>query len=209
MANLFNVYFSSIFTDKDTTSFPAVDLTGTPLISNSIEFTPEMVCNKIMSLHNSKSPGPHGWPIPIIKSVSKFIAIPLSIIFSKSFNSGTLTHDWKDVQVTPIHKKGARNLTCNYRPVSITSIFSKFMESIIMDHLMNHLLTSNLLSAYQFGFVPGRSCTTQLLQVLDYLTKHLDNGESVNVIYLDYQKAFDSILHQRLIKKTNILWSTW
>ena len=63
-----------------------------------------------MSLHNSKSPGPDGWPIPIIKSVSEFIPIPLSIIFSKSFNSGTLPHDWKDAQVTPIHKKGARNL---------------------------------------------------------------------------------------------------
>ena len=66
---------------------------------------------------------------------------------------------------------------------------------------MNHLLTYNLLLAYQFGFVPGRSCTTQLLQVLDYLTKHLDNGESVDVIYLDYQKAFDSVPHQCLIKK--------
>ena len=87
---------------------------------------------------------------------------------------------------------------CICRPVSITSIFSKFMESIIKDHLMNHLLTNNLLSAYQFGFVPGRSCTTQLLQVLDYLTKHLDNGESVDVIYLDYQKAFDSVPHQHL-----------
>ena len=95
--------------------------------------------------------------------------------------------------VTPIHKKGARNQVCNYRPISLTSIFSKFMESIIKDHLMSHLLTNNLLSAYQFGFIPGRSCTTQLLHVLDYFTQHLDNGNPVDVIYLDFQKAFDSV----------------
>ena len=154
-----------------------------------------------MNLHNSKNPGPDGWPIPIIKSVSEFIAIPLSIIFTKSFNSGILPHDWKNAQVTPIHKKGARNQVCNYRPISLTSIFSKFMESIIKDHLMSHLLTNNLLSAYQFGFIPGRSCTTQLLHVLDYFTQHLDNGNPVDVIYLDFQKAFDSVPHQRLIQK--------
>ena len=154
-----------------------------------------------MNLHNSKNPGPDGWPIPIIKSVSEFIAIPLSIIFTKSFNSGILPHDWKNAQVTPIHKKGARNQVCNYRPISLTSIFSKFMESIIKDHLMSHLLTNNLLSAYQFGFIPDRSCTTQLLHVLDYFTQHLDNGNPVDVIYLDFQKAFDSVPHQRLIQK--------
>jgi len=55
----------------------------------------EIVYYKIMSLHKSESPGPDGWPIPIIKSVSEFFAIPLSIIFSKSFNSGTLPQDWK------------------------------------------------------------------------------------------------------------------
>ena len=75
------------------------------------------------------------------------------------------------------------------------------MESIVKDHLMNHLLANNLLSDYQFGFIPGRSCTTQLLYVLDYFTQHLDQGDSVDVIYLDFQKAFDSVPHQRLIQK--------
>ena len=77
------------------------------------------------------------------------------------------------------------------------------MESIIKDYLMSHLLTNNLLSACQFGFIPGRSCTTQLLHILDYFTQHLDNDNSVDVIaiYLDFQKASDSVPHQRLIQK--------
>ena len=75
------------------------------------------------------------------------------------------------------------------------------MESIVKDHLMSHLLANNLLSDHQFGFIPGRSCTTQLLYVLDHFTKHLDKGEPIDVIYLDFQKAFDSVPHQRLIQK--------
>ena len=75
------------------------------------------------------------------------------------------------------------------------------MESLIKDHIMNYLTRYNLISPYQFGFTPGRSCTTQLLHVLDYLTKHLDNGYSIEMIYLDFRKAFDSVPHQCLIHK--------
>ena len=177
------------------TSLPTSDSTGTLLTPDSIEFIPEL----IMSLPNSKSPGPDGWLIVIIKSVSEFTVIPLSIIIKKSFNSRNFPHDWKNALITPIHKKCARNQTCNYCPVSLTSIFSKFMESIIKDHITSHLLTNKLLSDYQFGFVPGRSCAIQLLHVLDYFTNHLNKGESVDVIYLGFQKAFDSVSHQRLI----------
>ena len=133
--------------------------------------------------------------------MSEFISVPLSILFNKSLNSGTLPSDWKCANVTPIHKKGARNLACNYRPVSLTSIFSKLMESIVKDHILNHLSTNNLLSPYQFGFIPGRSCSTQLLLMLDYLTHHLDEGYSIDVIYLDFQKAFDTVPHRRLLQK--------
>ena len=201
MATLFNEYFSSVFTCKDITSIPTVDSTGSPVLNDSIEITPAVVLNKLMAIQNSKSPGPDGWPIAIIKSVSEFISVPLSILFNKSLNSGTLLPDWKCANVTPIHKKGARNLACNYRPVSLTSIFSKLMESIIKDHILIHLSTNNLLSPHQFGFIPGRSCSTQLLLLLDYLTSHLDNGYSIDVIYLDFQKAFDTVPHRRLLQK--------
>ena len=54
-------------------------------------------------------------------------------------NSGISPTDCKCAHVTPIHKKGARNLASNYRPVSLTSIFGKLSESIIKDHILNHL----------------------------------------------------------------------
>jgi len=124
-----------------------------------------------------------------------------SIIFNKSFIDNVVPKVWKSAHVTPIHKKGVRNIVSNYRPVSVTSVYCKMMGSIIKDHLLNHLLNNNLISPEQFGFLPGRSCTTQLLHILNYFTHHLDNGHSIDVVYLDFQKAFDSVHHQRLLQK--------
>ena len=84
---------------------PTVDSNGSPFLNDSIEITPAVVLNKLMALQNSKSPGPGGWPITIIKSVSEFISVPLSILFNKSLNSGTLPPDWKCANVTPIFTK--------------------------------------------------------------------------------------------------------
>ena len=114
---------TSYFTCEDTTTLPTTYTSCAPPITDSIDITPEIILIKIQNLQSSKSPGPDGWPIQVIKSMADFISIPLFIIFIKSFNSGSLPQDWKSAHVTPIHKKGARYLVSNYRPVSLTSIF--------------------------------------------------------------------------------------
>ena len=76
------------------------------------------------------------------------------------------------------------------------------MESIIKDEIYDHFLNSNhLLSINQHGFMPGRSCTTQLLIAMDYWTKALEQRIPVDIIYLDFKKAFDSVPHTRLLSK--------
>jgi len=169
----FNDYFSSVFTVEDTSVISTAHFSTSPPAVDSIDFSPDIIFNKVTNLPSGKSPGPDGWPIQLIKLVGEFIAVPLSIIFNKSFNCSIFPQDWRSAHVTPIHKKGACNIVSNYRPVSLTSIYCKLMESIIKDHIMNHLLSNNLVSPQKFGFIPGRSCTTQLLHVLDYFTHHL------------------------------------
>jgi retron-type reverse transcriptase len=93
-------------------------------------------------------------------------------------------------------QKGNRTYASNYRP-----IVYKIMEKLITNALLQHLLREELLSDYQHGFILGRSCTTQLLQVIDKWTEILDEGCSVDVIYLDLAKAFDTVPHQRLLNK--------
>ena len=112
-----------------------------------------------MVLQNNKSPGPDGWPIFVIKSVSESISVSISISFNQSLNSGILPPDWKCAKCNTHSQKGARNLACNYRPVSLTSVFSKIMESIVQDHILSHLSINNLISPinlalYQRGHVP-------------------------------------------------------
>ena len=83
----------------------------------------------------------------------------------------------------------------NYRPVSLTSVVSKLMESVIRDLLMGHLITNNLISKKQHGFVPKRSCVTNLLTTLNKWHQILDEGGTVDAVYLDFQKAFDTVPH--------------
>ena len=126
---------------------------------------------------------------------------PLKILFQKSFDSGKLPSMWKKAVIKPIFKKGNRHELGNYRPVSLTSIVSKVMESIMKKDIMDHLISQGLLSKYQFGFIPGRSCESQMLFCLDMWSKYLDEGLAVDIVYTDFQKAFDAVPHQRLLNK--------
>jgi hypothetical protein len=75
------------------------------------------------------------------------------------------------------------------------------MEKIIRARIMDHLERNDLITKHQHGFVSGRSCVTQLLEVLNAWTEVLDAGGSVDVIYTDFMKAFDTVPHRRLLSK--------
>ena len=127
--------------------------------------------------------------------------MPLCALFRSSLDSGQLPDDWKVGQVVPIYKKGKKEDASNYRPVSLTSVPSKIMESVIRDQLLEHMQSAGLLSDAQHGFIPRRSCATQLLVTLEDWTRLMENGEPVDVVYTDFKKAFDSVPHRRLLSK--------
>ena len=88
-----------------------------------------------------------------------------------------------------------------YRPVSLTSVTCKVLESLIRDHILAHLSNNNLLSPHQHGFIPHRSCNTQLVNVMDQWTSSIQSGIPIDVIYFDFRKAFDTVPHSRLLLK--------
>ena len=147
----------------------------------------------------------HFWEITlhprILKELAKEISKPLQDIFTTSLREGKLPGDWRIAHITPIHKKGSKTEAGNYRPVSLTSILCKIMEGVIRDKVVNHMKENKLFSKDQHGFMNGRSTVTQLLETLEYWSMHLDSGLGVDAIYLDFQKAFDSVPYQRLLKK--------
>ena len=125
----------------------------------------------------------------------------MSIIFSKSLQSGHLPDCRKIANVVPIYKSGSRHLANNYRPISLTSVVGKILESIIRDHILHHLTVNGLISQQQHGFLPHRSCTSQLLTALNDWTFSIDQGFPTDVIYFDFRKAFDTVPHARLLLK--------
>ena len=100
-------------------------------------------------------------------------------------------------------RKGAKSQIGNYCPVSLTSQICKLYETVIRDAIVLHLESNGLLSHSQHGFRKGGSCVSNFLEFLDYVTKNLDNHNSVDVIYLDFAKAFDKVPHCRLLEKIN------
>ena len=103
--------------------------------------------------------------------------------------------------VCPIFKKGSRKLPSNYRPVSLTSVCCKVMESIVCESMVTFLRSNSLISKDQFGFLARRSTCTQLLMTLNEWTLHTDFGDKVDSVYIDFAKAFDSISHTKLLHK--------
>ena len=123
------------------------------------------------------------------------------MLYRKSVCDGQLPLDWRSASITPIFKKGSRVSTGNYRPVRLTSVPCKVLESIIRDDMLSHLESHKLIAEEQHGFVKNKSCLTNLLETLDDVTSALDSGEGLDMVFLDYKKAFDSVPHQRLVHK--------
>ena len=123
------------------------------------------------------------------------------MIFQHSMDEGDIPTDWKCANVTPIFKKGDRSQSGNYRPVSLTSVVCKMMESIIKDTMVEFLDRHSLIKDSQHGFRKSRSCLTNLLEFLEDVTSSVDDGNAVDVVFLDFQKAFDKVPHKRLLLK--------
>ena len=101
--------------------------------------------------------------------------------------------------IVPVHKKCEKSQVENYRPISLLSIISKVLERCVLRNLRDHPL--ELINDSQHGFIPGKSYTTQLLEVLDYIGSLLDGGKQTDVVYMDMSKAFDKVHHKYLISK--------
>ena len=159
-----------------------VDPVGLPVISTELIYSNY----KLRKLDSYKSPGPDGWPLWALKETADSICIPLSILYSRSLDTGVLPDGWKRGHVTPVYKRGGHSCPNNYRPITLTSVVGKILESIIRDHVFVHLISRNLLSPQQHGFVPGKSCVSQLITAMDRWTKAYDSGYNTDIIYFDF-----------------------
>lgn len=200
-AEVLNDYFSKVFTREDTSGIPNLPSKKVLEALDTIKITCDEVEKKLDGLKIGKSPGPDGIHPRVLKELSPVISTPLSIIYQKSVEEGTVPLSWKVGHVTPIFKKGDKHSAANYRPVSLTSVACKVMESVVRSKIMTHMFKNQLFADDQHGFIGGRSCITQLLETLEDWTRILDDGGRIDAVYMDFMKAFDTVPHQRLLSK--------
>ena len=167
---------------------------------SDIEVNEENVKDAISRLHEHSAPGPDNVSNKILIKLKNEISYPLSVLYTKSLDESRIPADWRLSNVTPIFKKGSKADPGNRRPVSLTSNVCKLMERVINGTLSDYL-ERNVLENSQHGFRKGRSCQTNLIKFFDKVGGWLDEGKSVDVLYLDFAKAFDKVDHGRLIEK--------
>ena len=200
MAELLNAHYSRVFTTEDPNLPPDPVVSDCPRMAN-IVFTPKIVADILRSIKNSSSPGPDEISQRVLKETADAVSLPLSILFQKSLASGMVPTDWKRANVVPIFKSGTKRDPSNYRPISLTSVVVRIMERVLKVKMMSHMKTHRLINPSQHGFLRKKSTSTNLVSYVDYLTRNLDNGLPIDVLYLDFSKAFDKVPHKRLLQK--------
>jgi hypothetical protein len=125
----------------------------------------------------------------------------LAMIINESFAHGIFPESLKVAKVTPIFKSGPKEHCTNYRPISLLSNISKIFEKCMFNRLSQYLEKHKVLYDLQFGFRKHHSTSHALIHTTDYIKTRLDKGELVGALFLDFQKAFDSVNQQILLQK--------
>ena len=168
---------------------------------SELDFTRDDVIEALTELDPYSAGPDEDIPARILTSCKDQLALPLTLFWTESFEQGYIPEVLKTQFITPIFKKGDRTDPANYRPVSITSHVMKTFERVVRKHLVKHLEDNELLSNNQHGFRKKKSCMTQLLSHIEHIYKSLNNDDEVDVIYLDFAKAFDKVDHAILLSK--------
>ena len=136
-----------------------------------------------------------------MKIYKEFFSIWLAKLINLSFETGIFPDILKIAKVTPIHKKESKLDFKNYRPISLLSTFSKIYEKIIYTRIYDHLTRNKLIYLKQFGFRRNFSTIHALISITERIKKLMDSGNYVCGIFIDLQKAFDTVNHEILCDK--------
>ena len=195
MAEILIKQYSSVFSVPreslpDPTAFFNQD---DPAHLNDIVYDVDDFISAIDELTINASAGPDGFPAILLKQLKTILAEPLYLIWRHSLDDGVCPTKAKESVTLPIHKGDSTADAANYRPISLTSHLVKIFEKVLRKKMVQFLEGKDLFNSSQHGFRAGRSCLSQLLAHYDKILTLLDQGHNVDVIYLDFAKAFDKL----------------
>jgi len=167
----------------------------------TIDFEQSVIYRTGRRIKPKMSTDPDGYCPFFLTKVLPSISGPLSIIYQSFMSTGNIPDSWKTSIITPLFKKGTASDPNNYRPVAITSIFSKLMERVIVSQTSNHLKELGLISKEQHGFLKSRSTSTNLMESISDWTVNFSSHSATDVAYIDFARAFDKVCHSKLVHK--------
>ena len=206
IANKFNLYFTNIGNDL-AKKIPLTALDPLSYINRTIpesiflaEVNSKEVENIIQSMKNA-SAGHDGIHSKVLKKSYRLYLQPLLHVLKLSFSQGFFPDEMKIAKVIPIYKSGDTMSISNYRPVSILPLFSKILERLMYNRILSFINKHNILYKYQFGFRNNHSTNMALVILVDKILSAIDKGDLVVGVFLDFQKAFDTVNHGILLNK--------
>ena len=155
----------------------------------------------VISKLKNGAPGRDGILPKHLKCISESIAYPLSKIANLSFEQGVFPTELKIAIKSPLYKAKDLMFFNNYRPISLLSVFSKILERLMYNRLLKFIDKNNLFNEFQFGFRNNHSTFMALIVLVENLVTALDNGNCAVGLFLDFQKAFDTVDHCILLDK--------
>jgi len=194
-AELLNAFFASVFSAKaGPQESQAPEVREAAYREDDFPLVEEdYMRDRLGNLDAHKSMGPDGMHPRVLRELADVIAEPLSIIFERSWRTGEVPEDWRKGNVTPVFKKGEKEDPGNYRPVSLSSIPGRVMEQLILEVIIKQAEEKKVIRSSQHGFTTRKSCLTNLIAFYDGMTGWVDEGRAVDVVYLDFSKAFDTV----------------
>ena len=141
-ANIFNAYFSSVFTDEDPSNLEDLRCSSIahPLLIDCVKVSASEVYDLLRDLDSHKACGLNLLPARLLKEGAEEISYSLSKIFNLSLTKGALPQDWTSAHVVPVHKKNDKSNPSNYRPISLTSIIIKVLEKLVHGNVVSALI---------------------------------------------------------------------
>lgn len=207
IAETFNNFYGSV-ADHTKNKIPQTDKTfneylGDPNLSSIFltRITPAEVIKIINKLDNQKAYGPSSIPTYFLKLVAPTAGILLSQIFNNCIMECSYPECLKKATIKPLHKKDSKLDVGNYRPISLLSNINKIFEKLLHCRLVKFFENNNLLCENQFGFRKGHSTNHAIIALTEIIRKSLDKNNFAAGVFIDLQKAFDTVDHSILLHK--------
>lgn len=191
-----NEYFSGCFNSSIPPLSSFLPVFGQSSLPPSYLCTQSQVLSLIANLPLDSASGPDFISTRMLKHTAHSIVSPLTHILNLSLSLGRVPSDWKNSFIVPIPKSSSNTSDpSNYRPISLLSVVSKILEKHVHSILYRFCLHYNLVSPYQFGFLPNRSTSSALLFAINSFHKILQNNKTICACFLDLKKTFDTVPH--------------